>query len=153
MLGFAVLGGEAAKSFVCRKRPACTARYERIRIKKAPVRRFLFKEIVRSSRFRQKAKISEGITGGRERRWRKRCGEYGCRAKGMHDETGSFDILIFFAGTMPHKRMRCAIDETKNRETDGICVFSCRLQRRVVFPMGIPEAAEKNHFLGSPAFP
>ena len=67
------------------------------------------------------------IIGGNEcmvRQYTDLCREYGCRAKafpkmccGMKNKIGSPDLLVLFTGTMSHKMLRFAMNETKGSRT------------------------------------
>lgn len=66
------------------------------------------------------------IVGGNEcmiRQYINLCGEYKCKAKVYPKMTsglknfGSPDLLVLFTNTVSHKMVRCALSETKGRNT------------------------------------
>lgn len=70
--------------------------------------------------------MSVVIVGGNEcmsRQYKDICKEYGCKAKFYPKMTaglkslGSPDLLVLFTGTMSHKMLRTALNETKGGKT------------------------------------
>lgn len=71
--------------------------------------------------------MSVVIIGGNEcmvRQYKTLCEQYRCRAKvfpkmetSLKSKIGSPDLLVLFTGTMSHKLLRCALDETADTET------------------------------------
>ncbi len=70
--------------------------------------------------------MSVVIVGGNEcmtRQYKDICKEYGCKAKCYHKmksglkDIGSPDLLVLFTGTMSHKMLRTALNETKGGKT------------------------------------
>lgn len=71
--------------------------------------------------------MSVVILGGNEcmvRRYRDLCAEHGCQAKvfthlkcGMGCKIGSPDLLVLFTGTMSHKLLKTALNETRGGNT------------------------------------
>ena len=66
------------------------------------------------------------IVGGNEcmtRQYKELCGEFNCTAKVYPKTTsglksiGSPDLLVLFTNTVSHKMVRCALNETKRRNT------------------------------------
>ena len=66
------------------------------------------------------------IVGGNEcmtRQYKELCGEFNCTAKVYPKTTsglksiGSPDLLVLFTNTVSHKMVRCALNETKSRNT------------------------------------
>ena len=66
------------------------------------------------------------IVGGNEcmtRQYKELCGEFNCTAKVYPKTTsglkniGSPDLLVLFTNTVSHKMVRCALNETKGRNT------------------------------------
>ncbi|MDD6057246.1 MAG: DUF2325 domain-containing protein [Clostridiales bacterium] len=71
--------------------------------------------------------MSVVIVGGNEcmvGRYKELCEAYCCRAKvfaktdgSLKNKIGTPDLLVLFTGTMSHKMLKCALNETKGRET------------------------------------
>lgn len=67
------------------------------------------------------------IVGGNDcmvRKYKDLCNEYNCNAKvftqmkqGLKNKIGNPDLLVLFTSTMSHKMVRCALSETKGKET------------------------------------
>ena len=67
------------------------------------------------------------IVGGNDcmvRKYKDLCNEYNCDAKvftqmkqGLKNKIGNPDLLVLFTSTMSHKMVRCALSETKGKET------------------------------------
>ena len=70
--------------------------------------------------------MSVVILGGNERmvrEYKELCREYQCKAKvypkmsNAMKDLGSPDLLVMFTGTMSHKMLRCALNETRGTAT------------------------------------
>lgn len=70
--------------------------------------------------------MSVVIVGGNEcmtRKYIDLCGEYNCKAKVYPKMTsglkniGNPDLLVLFTNTVSHKMVRCALSETKGKNT------------------------------------
>ena len=75
--------------------------------------------------------MSVVIVGGNDRmvrQYKDLCASYKCKAKvftqmsGLKDKIGSPDLLVLFTGTMSHKMLTCALNETKGK---GAKVVRC----------------------------
>ncbi len=67
------------------------------------------------------------IIGGNEcmvRQYKDLCAQYRCDAKvfaktsgGLKNKIGCPDLLVLFTGTVSHKMLNCALNETRGRDT------------------------------------
>lgn len=71
--------------------------------------------------------MSVVIVGGNEcmvRKYKELCKEYQCSAKvfaknkgSLRNKVGSPDLLVLFTSTMSHRMVRCALNETRGKDT------------------------------------
>ena len=82
--------------------------------------------------------MSVVIVGGNEcmiREYKELCREYQCKAKvypkmsSALKNIGSPDLLVLFTSTISHKMVRCALSETKGRDTRSSAPTPVRWRR------------------------